>query len=330
MNKLEKRAITAAKIPSKLALGYLCAPDSPMEKILDMAIAVAKRDSPVLLQGESGTGKEVLANILHAHSSRSGGPFMAVNCAAISHGLIESELFGHKRGAFTHAVSDRPGNIRMADGGTLFLDEIGDMPLELQARFLRVLQEKKVRPVGGDEEKSVDFRLVCATHRDLEDEVRLGRFREDLYYRLRVLEVRLPPLRERVVYIPFLLRTFLAEMDSPESVDAAMAELPDSIMTHPFPGNVRELRNLAERYIALRSMGFGWEHTLNTRPRRAPSSASPVATAERPGIRNSRLQDEEVIEALEACGFHRGLAAARLGVTRRTLQYHLERMRVKG
>lgn len=306
-----------------------------------MATAIAQRESPVLLQGESGTGKEVVAGFLHAHSSRTGGPFVAVNCAAISQGLIESELFGHRRGAFTHALADRPGNIRMADGGTLFLDEIGDMPLDLQARFLRVLQEKKVRPVGSDEERSVDFRLVCATHRNLEQEVREGRFREDLYYRLRVLELCLPPLRERPVDIPFLMRRFLEELGGADVVETAMTELPDPVLKHAFPGNVRELRNLAERYVALHSLGFGWAEVFTPvvqASKEAPSGSSSgeergVGGADRTRplvIRNSRLQDEEVLEALEACGYHRGHAAERLGVTRRTLQYRLEKMRVRG
>ena len=239
----------------KLQETALCAADSPMEQVLKMASALARRSCPILIRGESGTGKEVLAGLLHAHSARASGSFVAVNCAAIASSLIESELFGHRRGAFTGAHSERPGRIRQADGGTLFLDEIGDMPLELQARLLRVLQEKSVCPVGGDVEVPVDFRIVCATHRDLSAEVHAGRFREDLYYRLRVLELRLPPLRERRMDIPFLLRRFLGELIEPGEVTHALAELPVEILRHSFPGNVRELRNLAERYAALREIG---------------------------------------------------------------------------
>jgi DNA-binding NtrC family response regulator len=243
---------------------------------------------------------------------------VAVNCAAIASSLIESELFGHRRGAFTGAHSERPGRIRQADGGTLFLDEIGDMPLELQARLLRVLQEKSVCPVGGDVEVPVDFRIVCATHRDLSAEVHAGRFREDLYYRLRVLELRLPPLRERRMDIPFLLRRFLGELIEPGEVTHALAELPVEILRHSFPGNVRELRNLAERYAALREIGGDWDQVLGVDTELDPVSES--------SLRNSRLSKGEILSALEACGQHRGRAAAKLGITRRALQYRLAGM----
>src|ERR1700748_1901797 len=219
---------------------FLCASGSPMEKILTLAGAIAQREAPVIVNGESGTGKEVMAQFIHQHSSRSRGSVVAVNCAAIAPGLVESELFGHRRGASTGALSDRPGRIRQANGGTLFLDEIGDMPLELQARLLRVLQEKRVCPVGGDEEIVVDFRLICATHRDLSIEVREGRFREDLYYRLRVLEISLPPLRDRPVDVPFLLRHFLIDLMGSVAAEKAVMELPATFLRHRFPGNVRE------------------------------------------------------------------------------------------
>jgi transcriptional regulator with PAS, ATPase and Fis domain len=296
--------------------------------VLHLAEAMARRESPILLHGESGTGKEVLARWLHARSSRRAGPFVPVNCAAISPSLVESELFGHCRGAFTHAITDRPGNVRQAQGGTLFLDEMGDMPLGLQARFLRVLQEKTVRPVGGDTEIPVDFRLVCATHRGLAAEVRAGRFREDLYYRLRVLELYLPPLRERPVDIPFLLREFLTELDGPGAAEA-VEDLPLVALQYHFPGNVRELRNIAERFVALREVGGGWEQALEGCEHPANRVMEPEPEYVR-AARTSRLTGPVVLAALEACGYHRARAAAKLGVTRRTLQYHLARMRGKG
>jgi len=307
----------------------LHSPGSPLEAILHLALILARRESPVFLQGESGTGKEILARFLHRNSPRADGPFIAVNCAAVTPSLVESELFGHYRGSFTHAISDRSGSIRQASGGTLFLDEIGDMPLDLQARFLRVLQEKKVRPVGGDEELPVDFRLICATHRDLNIEVRQGRFREDLFYRLRVLELRLPPLRERPMDIPFLLREFLTEMNGPLLAEAAMEDVPASLLQYHFPGNVRELRNFAERYAALAEVGGTWDQILDSRAQLAGTFKE--ATPDYPGgIRSSRLTRNDVLAALEACGYHRGKAAEKLGVTRRTLQYHLERMKREG
>ena len=305
----------------------LCAPGSPLEGVLHLAAVMARRECPVLVQGESGTGKEVLARFLHDHSLRAGGSFVAVNCAAVAPGLIESELFGHRRGAFTGALSDRPGRIRQADGGTLFLDEIGDMPLELQARLLRVLQEKKVCPVGGDEEIPVDFRLLCATHRNLSAEVRAGRFREDLYYRLRVLELHLPPLRDRAMDIPFLLRRFLIDLIGGDAAMEAAAELPPSILNHAFPGNVRELRNLAERYAALHEAGCGWEQVFDA-PALRPVMNVVHEESTRPPIalRNSRLNTGDILLALEACGYHRGRTAAKLGVSRRALQYRLAGM----
>lgn len=307
----------------------LYAPGSPMEEVFRIATVLARRESPVLLHGESGTGKEVLAHWLHTHSHRAKGPFVAVNCAAITPSLIESELFGHCRGAFTSAWTDRPGHVRQAQGGTLFLDEIGDMPLSLQARFLRVLQEKNVRPVGSDVDIPVDFRLLCATHRDLFAEVRAGRFREDLYYRLRVLELRLPPLRQRPMDIPFLLRGFLEAMMGPEAAREAIDTMPASALTYHFPGNVRELRNLAERHAALREIGAGWEQSLHS----CLCATEAVRESEPDYVRasrTSRLTAREVLAALEACGYHRGKAAAKLGVTRRTLQYHLARMKAGG
>ncbi len=301
-----------------------CAPGSPWEVVLRQATAMAVRDCPVFLLGESGTGKEVLAAYLHRRSLRARGPFVAVNCAALAPNLIESELFGHRRGAFTGAVRDRPGRMLQSQGGTLFLDEIGDMPLELQARLLRTLQEKRVCPVGGDEEIAVDFRLLCATHRDLPAAVRAGRFREDLYYRLRVLELRLPPLRERPMDIPFLLRRFLAERMEPSAADEAVRALPTAVLRHGFPGNVRELLNLAERYAAYRETGGGWAEAF------AGTEAAGVspAAARRPAeIPSTRLHEADILSALEACGYHRARAADKLGVTRRALQYRLARMR---
>lgn len=312
-----------------LSTARFCAAGSPLEEVLRVAAVLARRESPILLHGESGTGKEVLAHWLHGHSLRSRGPFVAVNCAAITPSLIESELFGHCRGAFTNAWNDRPGHIRQAQNGTLFLDEIGDMPLGLQARFLRVLQEKTVRPVGGDAEIPVNFRLLCATHRDLFAEVRAGRFREDLYYRLRVLELHLPPLRQRPMDIPFLLRGFLTSLLGSAAAAEAMDALPAAALTYHFPGNVRELKNLAERHAALREIGGGWDEALEGCRRIAEVVRESEPEYVR-AARTSRLTGGEVLAALEACGYHRGKAAKKLGVTRRTLQYHLARMKAGG
>jgi two-component system response regulator PilR (NtrC family) len=306
----------------------VCAPDSPFAAALRLCEAVAKRSCPVLLQGESGTGKEVVARFLHARSARARGPFVAVNCGALPPGLIESELFGHKKGAFTGAAADHPGRFRQAEGGTLFLDEIGDMPPEAQVRLLRALQEKRVCPVGDTREYAVDFRLLCATHRDLAALAREGRFREDLLFRLDVISVALPPLRARRGDIPILLRHFLAGLLPPPEAEAAWRAVPPELAERPFSGNVRELRNLAERYCVYREMGAGWEAALGSASPGDPAEVSwtlpPAGVPSRP--RASRVSDREILAALGACGHHRGRASGMLGITRRALQYRLAKM----
>ena len=208
--------------------------------------------STVLVTGESGTGKELVARSLHACGARSTGPFVAVNCGAIPRDLIESELFGHRKGAFTGALADRVGRFELAQGGTLFLDEIGDLPLELQVKLLRVLQERQVEPLGGHRSIAIDVRIVAATHKNLEDEVRAGRFREDLYYRLNVLPVRTSPLRECIDDLPTLVehfaRRFCAEGQRPIRLGSALAEV---FSEYAWPGNIRELSNLIDRFSAI-------------------------------------------------------------------------------
>ena len=347
---------SADPVAAALEAGLVMAPGSALEATVRLAAAAAGRDCPVFLHGESGSGKELLAAFVHRGSGRRGGPFVAVNCAAIAPQLIESELFGHRRGAFTGAVEDRPGRFREAEGGTLFLDEVGDMPLEVQTKLLRALQEKAVSPVGDRREYPVDFRLVCATHKDLRRAVREGRFREDLYYRVAVVEIRLPPLRERPGDIPALLRRFLSAQVGQREAEAALADFPPELLRLPFPGNVRELRNLAERYAVALELGGGWreaaaghagvaeelqvpapegaipqEGIAAARPIAAhPDTAIPVATPPdaAPGrrVRNSRVTEEEILRALGDCGWHRDRASRLLGISRRALQYRLAKM----
>jgi DNA-binding NtrC family response regulator len=329
-----------AQAPPPISGSPVCAPDSPFAAALRLCAAAARRDCPVLLRGESGTGKEVAARYLHSRSGRAQGPFVAVNCGALPPGLIESELFGHRKGAFTGAAADHPGRFRQAQGGTLFLDEIGDMPLEAQVRLLRALQEKRVCPVGDSREYPVDFRLVCATHRDLRSLAREGRFREDLLYRLDVMPIALPALRERPGDIPLLLRHFLGGLLPPEAAEEAWRAAPPALAARQFPGNVRELRNLAERYCVYRELGAGWREALDGGPEaanaetgsgtrrgaEAESPAGPRFAAASPRPRGSRLSDGEILAALGACGHHRGRASGLLGITRRALQYRLAKM----
>ncbi|MCH2106772.1 MAG: sigma-54 dependent transcriptional regulator [Planctomycetes bacterium] len=224
-----------------------------MQRIFDVLGQVASTNATVLILGESGTGKELVAQALHQNSERKDRPFAAVNCAALSEGLIESELFGHVKGAFTGAVTHKEGRFKYADGGTLFLDEVGDMPLETQAKLLRVLENREVVPVGGNESQAVDVRLVAATNRDLRAMVQAGTFREDLLFRLQVISVDLPPLRDRSGDIPLLIDHFIGEFASEHEKEVvgidALARA--ALVRYPWPGNVRELRNAIENMVLL-------------------------------------------------------------------------------
>ena len=225
----------------------------PMRAVFDLIERVAPSDVPVLVYGETGTGKEHVAQALHAESKRSAGPFLAENCAAVPATLLESVLFGHRKGAFTDAVADRPGHFVAADGGTLFLDEIGDMPLEMQAKLLRVLEQREVRPVGASETVPVDVRIVAATHRDLAQMAAEQRFRQDLFYRLNVVKIELPPLRERAGDVAHLVAFFLPRMCAELGLERAHIA-PQALAlleAAPWPGNVRELENELRRALTL-------------------------------------------------------------------------------
>lgn len=226
---------------------------------------VAETDATVLVRGESGTGKELVARALHALSHRKSAPFLAVNCAALTPSLLESELFGHVRGAFTGAVKDHAGLFQRAHGGTVFLDEVAELPLHLQAKLLRVLQERTFVPVGGDRSITVDVRIVAATHRALREEVKAGRFREDLMYRLRVVPIFLPPLRERRKDVALLLWHFIVEYSTrgPRQIERIAPEAMRALLDYPWPGNVRELKNVVEYAFAV---GRGPELLLSELP----------------------------------------------------------------
>ena len=224
-----------------------------MQQLREMIAKVARSQAPVHISGDSGTGKELVARLIHESGPRADGPFVPVNCGAIPSELMESELFGHKKGSFTGAVADKEGLIRSAEGGTLFLDEVADLPLHMQVKLLRVIQEKAVRPVGETREVPVDVRILSATHRKLEELVKAGRFREDLYYRINVIELHVPALRERLDDVPQLVDMLLDRVSKqigvprPEISDEAM----DKLLTYAYPGNVRELENILERAVTL-------------------------------------------------------------------------------
>jgi DNA-binding NtrC family response regulator len=284
---------------------------------------VADSDATVLITGETGTGKEVVARTIHRVGARSNGPFMALNCAAIPPDLLESELFGHVKGAFTGAILERQGAFREANGGTLFLDEIGDMDLAMQAKILRAIQERVVTPVGGKPQK-IDVRIVAATHRDLEQWVKQGRFREDLYYRLNVVPIELQPLRKRTTDIPPLAEHFLALASSPKKQLAEEAK--QRLVTHAWPGNVRELRNAMERVAVLCRSDIVAADDLNF------LSSSSAPNAEDDGIGDGNLSSAVeslerrlIAEALAESKGNRAEAARRLGIHRQLLHAKVEK-----
>jgi len=305
--------------------------ESPaMRRLYDLVERVAGTDVSVLITGESGTGKELVARALHDRSPGRGGPFVAVNCAAVPESLLESELFGHVRGAFTDARSPRSGLVLQASGGTLFLDEIGDMPLALQPKLLRALQERKVRPVGSDAEVPFRARIVCATSRDLEEEVEAGRFRGDLLYRVNVVHLPLPPLRARGEDVLLLAQEFLkrcaARFEKP--VTAFTPAAAEKILAYSWPGNVRELKNCVERAVALTRFEEITVEDLSERVQRpVRASTRDDAAALLP---LEELERSHILRVLEAMRGNKALAARTLGVDRKTLYRKLERYGVLG
>jgi len=292
-----------------------------MKQVLSIADRVAGSDATILITGESGTGKEVVARRIHVRSRRAEGPFVAVNCAAIPGELMESELFGHARGAFTGAVRDRAGRFRQAAGGTIFLDEVGDIPLQLQAKLLRVLQERSVDVVGGDHPVPVDVRIVAATNRDLPEKVREGTFREDLYYRLNVVEIRVPPLRERPEDIPPLVEYFMGEASAGREVAVPPAVM-EELKSRPWPGNVRELKNACERMAILCG---GTEVSIDDLPPAVPRAGEEWPPLPTEGLSLVDLEKKVIERALRLKGGNITQAAAYLRVPRHILVYRIEK-----
>jgi two-component system response regulator HydG len=302
----------------------------PMMKMRELVTRVADTETTVLITGESGTGKELVAKALHTKSGRRDGPFVAINCAAMPENLLESELFGHVKGAFTDARTARPGLFIKASKGTLFLDEIGDMPAGMQAKLLRALQERTVRPVGGDQEQPFDTRILAATNRDLETEVEEKRFREDLFYRINVVRTHVPPLRARGSDILLLAQHFLERYatQSRRAVLGMTSVAADKLLTYPWPGNVRELQNCIERAVALAQFDQIGVDDLPEKIRdyktvriniesNDPAELLPMEEVER----------RYILKVLEAVGGNKTLAAQVLGFDRRTLYRKLERAR---
>lgn len=294
-----------------------------MEKVFDVIRKVADTEAAVLITGESGTGKELVARSIHANSSRRDAPFVAINCAAIPRDLLESELFGHVKGAFTGAIKDKTGKFQVADGGTLFLDEVGELPVELQPKLLRALQEKEIEPVGGTKAQKLDVRVVSATNLNIDKAMADGTFREDLYYRLSVIPVHLPPLRERRKDIPLLIRYFCGKHGNDKIIfDKDVLE---ALTMYSWPGNVRELENSIERLLIMRNGDSISRDDLPEKFRGNGSAGSAIVKLPDEGYSLEQLEREIVIEALERNAWNQTAAARFLKIPRHILIYRLEK-----
>ena len=310
------------RLRDRNAFGHIVSSDPKMQAVLELVAQVGPSKASVLVTGESGTGKELIAEAIHLASPRARMPFVRLHCAALAESLLESELFGHERGAFTGAVARREGRFKQADGGTLFLDEIGEIPLATQVKLLRFLQERTFERVGGNETIKVDVRILAATNRDLKAEMAKGAFREDLFYRLNVVSVELPPLRDRpgdvAALASFFLRRYAAE--NGKTIDGFGDEALEVLIGYAWPGNVRELENVIERGVVLCDSG-------RIEKRHLPATLVPQdERAGPPPIPGSTIQEREryaILKTLEACGGSTSKAALLLGVSPRKIQYKL-------
>ena len=356
------RPAQAAAVPAapvSQALSRMAGQSSAMQQVRSLVDKVARSMAPVLVNGESGTGKELVARAIHEVSVRSNQPFIAVNCSAIPEQLLEAEFFGYRKGAFTGAMEDREGFFQAANGGTLFLDEIGDLPLAMQSKLLRAIQERSVRPVGAVSEVSVNVRLLSATHKDLAAEVHAGNFRQDLYYRLNVIQIRVPPLRERLEDLVSISERVLERI----ARDAGVAQPPRltrdalvHLMRYPFPGNVRELENLLHRAVALsgdevidvydlglpesvftdsaaQELDLITENTRGDVVRAVQAELAPMVPVEEPLPNDlekhlDRVERDILVRALERHRFNRTAAGASLGLSLRQMRYRMARLGV--
>ncbi len=311
------------RLGEELTVNELIGGSAAMQRVKEIIGKVAVTDSPVLIEGESGTGKELVAAAIHRLSARAKGPFIPVNCSAIPRDLLESEFFGHVRGAFSGAVADAVGLFRGANEGTIFLDEIAELPPELQVKLLRVLQEMQVRPVGSTKAYPVDVRVIAATNRNLEQAMQAGSFRQDLFYRLNVIRIQLPPLRERREDIPALVNHFIRRFSKRfrREIRGISADALNALMTYDFPGNVRELENLIERAFA---MGAREQITLADLPSLAarPVVTPAVSTKAVPTL--AEVEKELILRALAVFDNDKEEAARALGISRRTIYRRLK------
>ena len=330
---LKLKGVSAPK-GSSAAPGLVGESDA-IESVRMLVAKVARSQAPVHISGESGTGKELVARMIHDAGPRREGPFVPINCGAIPTELMESEFFGHQRGSFTGAVSDKLGLVQSAEGGTLFLDEVADLPLHMQVKLLRVIQEKTIRPVGSATEIPVDVRILSATHKNLQDLVADGEFREDLYYRINVIELNVPPLRERgrdmLLLATEILRRLAADLGVPTPGLTAAAEA--ALTTYRFPGNVRELENILERAMTLASgeeidvADIQLRQDAQDKPVADDDEAQPSPTDDAPlGTQLEEIERDAIVKALEQTKYNKTAAARLLGISFRALRYRVKKL----
>ncbi len=337
LDQLRALIKSALSLPQKSATvksgeQQLLGASPPIEQVRVMVEKLARSQAPVYLTGESGSGKELAARLIHGKSARREKPFIAVNCGAIPENLMESEFFGYRKGAFTGAESERDGFFQAANGGTLFLDEVADLPLAMQVKLLRAIQEKCVRKVGATAEDAVDVRIICATHQNLAACVESGKFRQDLYYRVAVIELKMPPLRECREDIPVLARAILQRLSKPDG--KTQTRLSDrairALLAYEFPGNTRELENILERAVALAASDEIQSEDLQLAPPEFAAAEPAAANAKWPLQEYlDRVEREAILEVLEKTRFNRTAAAKLLGITFRALRYRMERLGIR-
>lgn len=324
LRTLVRSALPVSRPERAASTSMLIGSSSPMDQVREMIGKLARSLAPVCVTGESGTGKELGARLIHQNGSRSAGPFVPVNCGAIPDNLMESEFFGYRKGAFTGALEDRDGFFQAANGGTLFLDEVADLPLSMQVKLLRAIQERRVRKVGSASEEPVDVRIISATHRDLKSEMESGKFRQDLFYRVNVIELRMPSLRERTEDVPLLVKEILAREGGNVSITS---EANQALVTYDFPGNVRELENILERAIALCSDQVIRLVDLQITPAHDQETTETVEDGLQAML--DRIERQSIVDALAKTHGNRTAAARLLGVTFRSLRYRIDRLGVE-
>ncbi len=331
LRALVKSALSLPDSAAAPAKGQrLLGESAPLAQVRELIGKLARTQAPVYISGESGSGKELAARLIHENGARRDKPFVPVNCGAIPDTLMESEFFGYKKGAFTGAAEDREGFFQAASGGTLFLDEVAELPLAMQVKLLRSIQEKRVRKVGATQEDPVDVRVICATHQNLAALVGAGRFRQDLFYRLNVIELAMPPLRECREDIPLIAAAILQRLAAGTTPPQLTPAASDELMRYGFPGNIRELENILERALALStSQEIGSEDLRLTPPQAVAEERAESSSGEALPDYLDGLERKAILDALSKTGFNRTAAAKLLGITFRQLRYRMQRLGIR-